>query len=191
MNLPQIILAGFCLVIGLFPLTAVKPLYEIVSSSLFGRNIPAFEKLFGTQFNGFTIAGNGAYAPLALAVVFVVCMIISFVIMRSASSKVKIVDVWYCGEEYRGEHVRYKASGFYLPIINIIEKWLIPNSEKNGLKLVDIIDFDRFVYFPFADWIIKQTGRVRRTHVGIPQVYMLWLVGGIIAVVIIMFLFAK
>jgi hypothetical protein len=40
------------------------------------------------------------------------------------------------------------------------------------------LDFDQWVYTPFIKMIDRAAGRVSRTHVGTPQIHLLWIVIG-------------
>jgi hypothetical protein len=50
------------------------------------------------------------------------------------------------------------------------------------------LDFDRLLYYPLVDLVVRISQKFRRTHVGIPQAYMLYQVIGIILLGLIVFL---
>jgi hypothetical protein len=108
-------------------------------------------------------------------------------------SRKRFVPVWFCGEEYDKEQVRYKAKSFYLPFIHLIERLFFPKIPVPKIgkpeRIYRFLDFDRHFFYPLVDWMFRFTERFRKTHVGIPQVYMLWQVLGIILVVIVLFWF--
>lgn len=52
-----------------------------------------------------------------------------------------------------------------------------------GLRRV--FDVDSWAYQPVARLVERSAGAVSRSHVGVPQVYLLWIVVGAVAVVAI------
>jgi len=198
MSIPQVILAIICIYIGLMPLTPINYIYATLSNSKLGSALPGFESLFGPGMNGISIIQDGGmigiFRPLFIFLIFIMCFILAFFIFKAGRAKKRTVPVWYCGEEYEPDQVRYRAHGFYLPLTSIFEKWLTAPtmvSIKRPERVYRILDFDRTFYYPLVRGILSFTKKLRRTHVGIPQVYMLWQVIGIILVILILFLFAK
>jgi len=49
-----------------------------------------------------------------------------------------------------------------------------------------MLDFDRWLYTPAANAIDSAADRFSRTHVGIPQIYLLWIVIGALVVTAIL-----
>ena len=198
MRISQNILAGFCIVFGLMPLTPLLVIYASLFNSKLGNFLPVFESMFGNGRNGIFLmidgTSAGMFRPMFIAVVFAICIILSYIIFRSGKSQKRTVDVWYCGEEYNEEQVRYKAHSFYLTFQHLIERWFFPHVTVPTIKKPDrvyrVLDFDRIFYYPIVDMIFNLTRRLRKTHVGIPQVYMLWQVIGIFIVILVLFLFA-
>ena len=50
------------------------------------------------------------------------------------------------------------------------------------LSLRRALDFDRWLYTPTIKIIDRAADRVSRTHVGTPQIYLLWIVIGAVVV---------
>ncbi|MFH1231066.1 MAG: proton-conducting transporter membrane subunit [Planctomycetota bacterium] len=199
MRLSQNILAGFCVVFGLMPLTPLLYIYVSLMNSKLGGFLPPFESMFGEGKNGIflLINGNGVgiFRPVFIAFIFVICLILSYVIFRAGGAKKRSIDVWNCGEVYPDDLVRYKARSFYLPVLTLLEKWFFPHVTAPVLKRPDMVyaalDFDRILHYPLVNLIFNITRRFRKTHVGIPQVYMLWQAVGIFLVILVLFLFAR
>jgi len=49
------------------------------------------------------------------------------------------------------------------------------------------LDLDNRIYYPLVRWGEALLQRLRATHVGIPQVYVLWMVAGMVLAVIVLF----
>jgi hydrogenase-4 component B len=200
MNISQNVLALICLALGLFPLLPMRLIYAALDHSMLsGVLTQPFSKLFGIGRNGVSLfmddIASGIWRPLMVTIVFAGCLFLAYLIFKSAKAKKRAVPVWYCGEEYDKNQVRYKAHSFYLALQQVIERWLFPQVRLPSLGKLEgfykALDFDRLFYYPLVKWIFGLTQTVRKTHVGIPQVYMLWLVIGIIIVVLSLFLFAR
>lgn len=199
MNIAQSLLALLCLAFGLFPLVPMRAIYAAVENSRLSGLLPQFSEVFGVGRNGITLyigdIATGIWRPLLISAVFAVCLALAYLVFRSAGAKKRIVPVWYCGEEYDKDQVRYKAHSFYLAFQEVIEKWFFPPMALRPLKkperVYKALDFDRIFYYPLINSILNITNKFRKTHVGIPQIYMLWLVIGIILVVLFLFLFAR
>jgi hypothetical protein len=103
------------------------------------------------------------------------------------------VPVWYCGEEHASAAVRYPASSFYLPFKHVFQG-IYPigrvHVPKFPAPIRRLLDFDRWLYAPTVKVIETVADQVSRTHVGTPQIYLLWIVIGAIVVAAIMLLVA-
>jgi len=201
MNLSQGILAFICVLFGIIPLLPLGYIYNsVLIGSKIANVVPTFNSLFGSGKNGVSILFNGTlsglFRPVFIGIAFLVCLVFSYFVFKSGGASKRIVPAWYCGEEYNPDHLKYRGYSFYLSIMQILNKWFLPvPSRAKEVKETDIIykmlDFDRLFYYPFVEWIYTLTRKLRKTHVGIPQVYMLWQAAGIIIVILILFLFAK
>jgi hypothetical protein len=116
-------------------------------------------------------------------VVLGVCLLLAFAVSRSGKAGTRTVPVWTCGEVYEPDEVRYRAGSFYLPFISRFEAMVRFGIPAIHLKRPDWVyrglDFDQLIYDPFVAWFIRLSQNFRRTHLGIPQAYMLFQVLGI------------
>jgi hydrogenase-4 component B len=188
MAVPQLVLAGLCVLLGVWPQLPLRFLHHAVSG-VASVPLPPFESLLGGPWatavvlDGRTVA---FLAPLVILPALVVAVGIAYALQRAGGAKVRLVPVWHCGEEHTAAEVRYRASSFYRPFRRAFAGlyptlgWAPP-----GLPpaLRRALDLDRWLYLPFAASVERTSRRVSRTHVGIPQVYLLWIVAGVIAVV--------
>ncbi len=127
----------------------------------------------------------GLWSPLAMLAALAILALISYGIQRAGGAQVRTAPVWYCGEEDAPAAVRYPASSFYLPFKHAF-KGIYPSGQIHVPKfsgpLRRALDFDQWVYTPFIKMIDRAAGRVSRTHVGTPQIYLLWIVIGAVLV---------
>jgi len=194
MLLPQIVLAAVCLLFGLVPGLPLRYVHQAVVGLVPGTALPDLAALLGGG-PGLSLAAGGltlaAWAPLAVALGLAVLALFSyFGIQRAGSAPVREVPVWTCGETHDPELVRYPASSFYLPFKHAFEKIyprLTPPAPRIPARLLRVFDIDTWLYFPLVRALERAAGGVSRTHVGTPQVYLLWIVFGAIVVVGILF----
>jgi hypothetical protein len=126
-----------------------------------------------------------AWAPLALVGGLVVLAALAVLVQRAGGAKVRRVGVWTCGEEEPVDWVRYPASSFYQPLKQAFRGvyptfTLRPPAFPVWLRRA--FDVDAWFYLPLAREIEHAARSVSRTHVGVPQVYLLWIVAGAVVV---------
>ena len=139
----------------------------------------------------FLIDGSpvGFWSPLAILAALAILAVLSYVIQRAGGAQTRSVPVWYCGEGHAPALVRYPASSFYLPFKHAFQG-IYPSGgvhvPKFPAPLRRALDFDQWFYTPAIKLIDRAASRVSRTHVGTPQIYLLWIVIGAIIVTGIM-----
>ncbi len=189
MILPQGVLAALCVLLGIFPQFVLRPI-GIAIRSLTG--LPASGVDASRTWGGLFLTDGspvGFWSPLAILAALVVLALIAYGIQRAAAAPVRSVPVWYCGEEQSSDLVRYPASSFYLPF-NHAFQGIYPTGRLHAPKFPASVrralDFDRWLYMPTAKAVDTAADRVSRTQVGIPQIYLLWIVIGAVIVTCIM-----
>jgi len=182
---PQFLLAALCVVLGVFPQSVLHFIGRAVEG-LSGSAASAVAA--GTAWGGISLIDGGAVAfwwPLATLAVLTVLALLAYGIQRLVRPKVRSVQVWYCGEEHWPSAVRYPASSFYLPFKHAFQN-VYPAGRLRAPRMPGairrLLDFDRWLYSPAVHAIEKAAGGVSRTHVGTPQIYLLWIVTGAIIV---------
>jgi hypothetical protein len=142
-------------------------------------------------WGGFALIDGSAVAfwwPLGILAGLAILTALCYGIQRVARASVRRVPVWYCGEEHASKTVRYPSSSFALPFrqafrnVYPVRKLPVP---RFPVFIRRLLDFDKWLYNPTAHAVEKTAGVVSRTHVGLPQVYLLWIVVGAIVVVAI------
>ena len=192
MSFAQAVLALACLAIGLAPLVAMR-----LVSSAFGSSLPSI------YHNGFlggmsTLPAGGeapaAWSPIAAVVVLVVCFALAQIIRGIGRPGARSVPGWYGGEEHAENDLRFRARGFYSPFNEAFPKVYLrlPLPRLPGLRrLRSAFDLDTWFYNPLVRAGERAVNKVSRSHVGIPQLYMIWQVAGMVLVITILFLIVR
>ena len=193
MVVPQVVLAVLCILLGIFPQLALR----FVGHAIEGvTDISASGVVAGRIWGGLLLTDGSPVAfwsPLAILATLAILALICNGIQRAGGAQVRSVPVWYCGEEHASAAVRYPASSFYLPFKHVFQGIYpsgIVHVPKFPAAIRRLLDFDRWLYAPTVKAIEKAADQVSRTHVGTPQIYLLWIVVGAIVVAAIMLLVA-
>jgi len=198
MRIPQIGLSAVCVLLGVVPILPLLLLYGAVREILGASFVPGFTSLFGSNASGIAlnlgkgVAGlwNPAYAVAALAV----CATAAYAISRAGHAPSRHTEGWYGGEEYQPELVRFRAHGFCLPFKNAFAK-VYPSVRVPRIHALQLLkrafDVDRWLYNPLVNAGARITQLLSRTHSGIPQVYMVWQLVGMILAFAILFLLLR
>lgn len=189
MVVPQVVLGALCILLGVFPQLILRWVVHAVENL---TGVPASGVDVSRLWGGLVLSDGSAVAfwsPLAILAALVILAGISYGIQCAGEAKVRSVPVWYCGEEHVPATVRYPASSFYLPFKHAFGG-IYPSTSVHAPKfpvpLRRALDFDRWLYVPAVRAIDAAANRVRRTHAGTPQIYLLWIVIGAIIVTAIM-----
>ncbi|MCX5866241.1 MAG: proton-conducting transporter membrane subunit [Proteobacteria bacterium] len=194
MRLSQYALALFCLLLGLFPWVPLRLMYPVFGESLFGTTLPPLQQIFGnSRFGLVPVLGggeSGAWFPVTGFLVLTGCLLVALIISRLGRAGSRTVPVWSCGEVYETDEIRYRAGSFYIPLVAYFERLVYPELATHKIqrpgRAYKGLDFDKVFYYPFVDFLLLFSQKFRRTHVGIPQAYLLYQVIGIAALVAIM-----
>jgi hydrogenase-4 component B len=204
MKIPQGILAFLCVFFGVVPLLPVRIIYNAISFILPVNYSPAAGALFGTSLPGFSLnLGQGivgTWNPLWVLIAIVVLFALGYFISKAGGAPIRKAETWYGGREHAVEHVRYPSHSFYNPFKQIFA-FKIGGIKFEGLypktisfpritmpyTLRAVLDIDHWLYYPFANGFMKLSRWFSRIHVGVPQVYILWIIIGLIACIIVLF----
>ncbi|MCJ7628008.1 MAG: hypothetical protein MUO50_06415, partial [Longimicrobiales bacterium] len=177
---PQLFLAGLCVLIGVLPFVPLTFLYQAVIGLPSGQGLPSLPEVLGGG-PGLALAPAGIglafWAPLPAALILLLLAGLVYLgLQRAGGAKTRKVPIWTCGEEEEPGALRYPAGSFYLPFKHafrgIYPAFKAPApAVPAGLRRA--LNPDAWLYLPFARWVERSSRTVARSHVGVPQVYLL------------------
>lgn len=192
MSFAQGVLALVCLAVGLSPFWAMGAISRIFGAGLSRTFIVGHTGGLSTIPTGGAVAA--AWSPIVLFAGLLICFVIAEIIRSSGRAQVRAVPHWFGGEEHTSDEVRFRAGGFYSPFNEAFAKVYphLPIPRWNGLKrLRSALDLDTWLYGPMVRTGGKAVDKVSRSHVGIPQLYMVWQVAGMVLVIAVLVWFVK
>jgi hydrogenase-4 component B len=193
----QVVLAVLCLLLGVFPQAPLLLIHRAVSA-VAPVAVPSFGDLLGGPWalaarpEGATVVA--CWAPLAVVVSLAVAAGLGRLLQRAGGAEVRRVPVWTCGEVRPAAEGRTPARGFYVPFRQAFAgiypswRWASPTFPR---ALHRALDFDAWLYDPAVRLVARCARGVSRTHVGVPQVYLTWILAGAIAAVAILLAFFR
>jgi hypothetical protein len=118
MQLPQLLLAGLCLLLGLVPALAFAILSAVLGHSAHGLAsllVGAWHSAAATAPLGGLAAGEGhaLLAPLVFAGLIVALILVALAISRLGGAERRAAPSWLCGYADESEETRYRAQGMY------------------------------------------------------------------------------
>jgi hydrogenase-4 component B len=185
MIVPQVVLAALCVLLGVFPQLVLR----FIGHAIEGVTATPFAGVNASRMWGGLSLIDGSpvafWSPLAILTVLAVLALLSYAIQRAGGARTRSVPVWYCGEEHATPAVRYPASSFYRPFKHAFQG-IYPSGKMHVPRfpapLRRALDFDQWLYRPTAKVVDSAADLISRTHVGILQIYLLWIVIGAIVV---------
>jgi len=193
MAAPQVVLAALCVLLGVFPQAPLRLAYAAIAS-VSAVDLPTASSLTGGAW-GLSLAAGGAplalWTPLIVVGALVALSLLAYGIQRAGAARVREVDVWTGGEEHTIPAVRYPASSFFLPFKHAFQG-IYPTVEGRAPvfppSLRRAFDLDRWLYAPVARAVERAAHAAGRTHPGVAQIYLTWIVVGAVVVVAILLL---
>jgi hydrogenase-4 component B len=187
MTTAQVVLALICVALGLAPVWVARAIYGVLQASPAGLAAPA-QVMAGSAWTlALTPGGTvtAAWNPLLLLAVLAGLTVVSYAVMRLAGAPAREVECWYCGEEHADDLVRFRAQGLFSSF-NRVFAGIYPTVRLPRMRfpraLERAFDLDSWLYGPLIRGGGGLADRLSRTHSGIPQMYMLWQVVGVIVV---------
>lgn len=186
---PQIVLAAGCVLFGVVPLLPLTYVHQAIAALPSSAGFPPLAVLLGSG-SELEVARSGlalaSWAPLSITLVLLLLGAGTyFGIQRAGRASTRRVTVWACGEEEAPGALRYRAGSLYRPFKDAFHGiYPQPRIPRPALPafLRRSLDLDRWLYLPLARATERTARGVSRTHVGIPQVYLLWIVVGAVVV---------
>jgi len=113
MQLPQILLAAACVVLGIVPGLAFVFLQQAIAATPRGAVSLAVQPTAGVFAGVAGSQGTALFVPLALLAVLGGSFLIAYAISRLGSAPRRAAAPWLCGYAPETEHERYIAHNFY------------------------------------------------------------------------------
>ena len=194
MVVPQVVIGIFCVLFGVLPIIAMRPLHTAVSGILPWGYSPEFASLFGssplTVNLNISGASSGAWGAIVVLVAFAGCLLLAYFISRMGGAQTRKVPMWLCGEEHPFAEVRYPVHSFLLPFnrlfANIYPSIPMPRLPRPS-AILRALNIDNWLYYPGLRLGERIIQAIRVTHAGVPQLYMLWVIVGAALAVIVLF----
>lgn len=194
MQVPQVILGMGCVAFGLFPILPLTAISKAVTPLLGGLGGVGISSALGTSALGLSFMPDGpavgVWNPLVSTVALVVCVVIAIGFARLAKAPSRVVPVWYCGVDVPRRVGHFHAHGFYEPFRRAFERVYVTTGTPRAAypaTLAKVFDVDSWLYGPLVRAGGRVAERVSRSHVGIPQWYLMWQVVGMVIVLAILF----
>lgn len=115
-QLPQLIMAGLCIVIGLAPGAVYQLLGQVLSTSRqgFAEKLADANSMAAGATTGLSAIGGGAlYVPVVIGIVLALAFAVVYIFSKQGGSTRRSGDAWLCGYAREADCYRYGASNFY------------------------------------------------------------------------------
>src|SRR4030042_7198108 len=115
---------------------------------------------------------------------------LGYVIKRSCNAEERDVENWYCGSIVGNEEAIFHSSSYYVFLkqyFTFLEKQYVPNTLDFKTDFSKVLNLDTWFYYPVSRGFISFSKWFAKSHVGIPQVYLLWPVIGAMITIFILF----
>ncbi len=193
MLVPQATLALLCLAFGLVPMVPLIAVHQALAGLASATNLPSLSALLGGGPGlALGLGGLGGWAPLPVAFGLMLLGVgCYFGLQRIGGAARREVPVWMCGEVEERAGVRYVPGSYYRPFKDAFHG-VYPSVHVHlppfPAFVRRVFEPDRWLYFPLARGADRAARGVSRTHVGLLQIYLLWVILGAIAVLLLLLL---
>lgn len=116
MQLPQVLLAGFCVLLGVIPAIGFGLLQRALHASgegLATRLADAAPAMNGPWLSASDPTAAAVFAPLVFAVVLLLVFLLAYVLSKAGGAQRRAAAPWLCGYAREAECNRYVAHNFY------------------------------------------------------------------------------
>lgn len=116
MQIPQVLLAAACIVLGIVPAIGYLILNKALASGPQGVSqfLPRLVLNKGDFVTGISAGGGGAlFAPVAIGIALATLMGLAHIISRLGNAKRRTADIWLCGYDKEADIHRYGAHNLY------------------------------------------------------------------------------
>jgi hydrogenase-4 component B len=194
MQVPQVVLALCCVGFGLFPLLPLAAIFRALAPLGSVLSAVPMASVLGRSPVGLSFAPAGAtvgvWNPIVALVGLAACALLSYALARSARAASRRVPVWYGGVRVPVPVGHFEAHGLYEPFRRAFERvYLATGTPRMAYprRLAQAFDLDSWLYGPMVRAGSRAAERISRSHVGVPQWYLMWQVAGVVIVLAVLF----
>ncbi len=217
MQFPQMFLAALCIAFGLVPMLALAGIHRAVGAVLPVQSVPSLSSLVGNSWAGLQLSAfggeaTGVWYPVVVLGALAVGMAFAYWVFRLGAAPRRAVDMWQCGALVDGALARYlvvepkhepataqfearfQAHGLYscfkVAFRSVYPSVPLPHAGY-PTRFMKIFDVDAWLFGPLVRLGNRLTGALSRTHSGVPQMYLIWQLVGLVAVVVLLAVWAN
>jgi len=115
-QIPQLILAGLCIAIGMAPGAVYQILGQVLKTSPqgFAEKLAGGDIMSAGAVEGLNaINGTALFVPLTIAIILGIVFLVVYTLSKQGGSSRRTGDTWLCGYAKEADCYRYSASNFY------------------------------------------------------------------------------
>lgn len=196
MDLPQMLLAGACVALGVLAVVPIGWCAAALPGALGGPATHALSEvgLWSIESRLGVMGVSALFAPLWMAALFVLCLLLCRGLSRLGRAPVRHVEGWVCGERVSPELTRVQAHGYFWALTDYL-RGIYPQVGLPRIALPErippVLDIDRWGFGRIADGCRWAAQRLSALHSGVPQLYMLWQAVGAAGVIFLLWLVVR
>jgi hydrogenase-4 component B len=199
MQIPQLALAGLCVIFGLVPMLPLAGIYRALTPLASFGAATTLSSLVGTSWYGVQLSfvpgvTTGVWVPVVGLSALLILTLLAHGFSRLGAAERRQVETWNCGTLALGEQGRYPAHSLYdafkRAFSGVYPRVRMPRAGY-PVRLMSAFDLDRWLFQPALRAGGKLTELVSHTHSGIPQLYLSWQVAGLVVVVVTLFVWMR
>ena len=194
MQAPQVVLGLACVFFGLFPTLPLTIVHRAIAPLATALSGPTLAGTLGTSPLGLSFTAGGVTAgvwhPLAASVALAICVALSYGVARVARAPSRVVPVWFCGAQVSSQEAHFEAHGLYDPFRRAFERVYVTTGTpriRYPVAFAKAFDVDAWLYGPLVRAGQRVAERVSRSHAGVPQLYLVWQLAGMVVVLVALF----
>lgn len=181
MQLPLVVLAGACAVIGVFPMLVLRPIWDLTATLVPGGDFQSVAAIAGGIQKAALIALAGAAAAFVVRTV------------------VRVAPTWACGLAGLTARMQYTATSFTKPIRTVFSPVyradrkleILPENRPYfpasiSYRSTRTLSYEKLLYRPVVDAIMATAQQLRRLQTGNIQWYLLYIFLALVTMLLLM-----
>jgi hydrogenase-4 component B len=195
MLVPQGILAGLCLVLGLFPGVVLRVLGRVLTS------LPRLQPQADTAWDGLGMASGGGAFDHVVPLMFATALLCGIALVSALALRPRFaprrVSTWGCGGELSAQ-TEYTATAFSKPLMMIFRAVYRPTRQVDSLADVSPYfphevryhaeiepTFERYVYGPLLRAVMRMANGLKGLQAGSLHAYLAYVIALVVWLVLL------